>query len=53
MEKDETLKNIKAGNGLPPIGGNSNNNGLKKETRSSDGLKVMTFSANEATRNNK
>lgn len=51
MGKDEILKNIKAGNGLPPIGGNSNNNGVKKETRSSDGRKVMTFSTKEETRN--
>ncbi len=47
MGKDETLKNIKAGGGLPPIGENPNNSGVKKETRSSgssEGLRVMTFS---------
>ena len=45
MGKDETLKNIKAGKGLPPIGGKNTNGGVKKETRSSEGMKVMIFSS--------
>lgn len=45
MSKDETIKSIESGKGLPPIGGKKTSNGMKKENRSTEGLKPVAFRA--------